>query len=139
MGDSFKLMAKEKKMISTFEIAFEITFECFVLKYQNRHKIRSDYTKMTPFKSNENLSELVKLYPCLYNKQEKDFKKEEIKQRAWKEIAKELDIASGKEAAQSQEVAFKETFKIKRIRCIWRFGCSGKQSQKRLFCFRLNS
>ena len=31
------------------------------------------------------------MYPCLYIKQEKDFKKEEVKQRAWKEIAKELD------------------------------------------------
>ena len=32
------------------------------------------------------------MYPCLYNKQEQDFKKEEAKQRAWKEIAKELDL-----------------------------------------------
>ena len=46
---------------------------------------------MAPFKLYEQLSELVKMYPCLYNKQEKDFKKEEVKQRAWKEIAKELD------------------------------------------------
>ena len=45
---------------------------------------------MAPFNNNEKLSELVKLYPCLYNKQEKDFKKEDIKQRAWNEIAKEL-------------------------------------------------
>ena len=46
---------------------------------------------MAPFKRYEQLSELVKVYPGLYNKQEKDFKKEEVKQRAWKEIAKELD------------------------------------------------
>ena len=46
---------------------------------------------MTPFKRYEHLLEFVKMYPCLYNKQEKDFKKEEVKQRAWKEIAKELD------------------------------------------------
>ena len=52
---------------------------------------------MTPFNNNEKLSELVKLYPCLYNKQEKDFKKEDIKQRAWNEIAKELNISNGKE------------------------------------------
>ena len=32
---------------------------------------------MAPFNNNEELSELVKLYPCLYNKQEKDFKKED--------------------------------------------------------------
>ena len=36
------------------------------------------------------------MYPCLYNKQTKYFKKEEIKQRAWKEIAKELDLKNGK-------------------------------------------
>ena len=52
---------------------------------------------MTPFNNNEKLFELVKLYPCLYNKQEKDFKKEDIKQRAWNEIAKELNISNGKE------------------------------------------
>ena len=52
---------------------------------------------MAPFSNNEKLSELVKLYPCLYNKQEKDFKKEDIKQRAWNEIAKELNISNGKE------------------------------------------
>ena len=55
---------------------------------------------MAPFNNNEKLSEFVKLYPCLYNKQEKDFKKEDIKQRAWNEIAKELNIANGKEAKQ---------------------------------------
>ena len=52
---------------------------------------------MAPFNNNEKLSELVKLYPCLYNKHEKDFKKEDIKQRAWNEIAKELNISNGKE------------------------------------------
>ena len=45
---------------------------------------------MVPFNNNEKLSELVKLYPCLYNKQEKDFKKVDIKQRGWNEIAKEF-------------------------------------------------
>ena len=55
---------------------------------------------MAPFNNNEKLSELVKLYPCLHNKQEKDFKKEDIKQRAWNEIAKELNISNGKEAEQ---------------------------------------
>ena len=55
---------------------------------------------MEPFNNNEKLSELVKLYPCLYNKQEKDFKKEDIQQRAWNEIAKELNISNGKEAEQ---------------------------------------
>ena len=55
---------------------------------------------MAPFKRCEKLSELVKVYPCLYNKQEKDFKKEEVKQRAWKEIAKELDLENGKVVEQ---------------------------------------
>ena len=52
---------------------------------------------MVPFNNNEKLPELVKLYPCLYNKQEKDFKKEDIKQRSWNEITKELNISNGKE------------------------------------------
>ena len=43
---------------------------------------------MAPFKLYEQLSELVKMYPCLHKKQGKDFKKEEVKQRAWKEKAK---------------------------------------------------
>ena len=47
---------------------------------------------MVPFKCCEQLSELGKMHPCLYNRQEKDFKKEEVKQRAWEEIAKELDL-----------------------------------------------
>ena len=38
------------------------------------------------------------MYPCLYNKQEKDFKKEEVNQRAWKEIAKEQDLENDKVA-----------------------------------------
>ena len=55
---------------------------------------------MAPFKLYEQLSELVKMYPCLYNKQEQDFKKEEVKQRAWEEIAKELDLENGKVVEQ---------------------------------------
>ena len=47
---------------------------------------------MAPFKRYEQLSKLVKMYPCSYIKQEKNFKKEEVKQTAWKEIAKELDL-----------------------------------------------
>ena len=55
---------------------------------------------MAPFKHYEQLSELVKMYPCLYIKQEKDFKKEEVKQSPWKEIAKELDLENDKVAEQ---------------------------------------
>ena len=55
---------------------------------------------MAPFSRYKQLSELVKMYPCLYNQQGKDFKKEEVKQRAWKEIAKELDLENGKVVEQ---------------------------------------
>ena len=55
---------------------------------------------MAPFKRYEQLSELVKMYPCLYIKQEKDFKKEEVKQTAWKEIAMELDLENAKVVEQ---------------------------------------
>ena len=55
---------------------------------------------MSPFKRYEQLSELLKIYPCLCNKQEQDFKKEEVKQRAWKEIAKELNLENGKVVEQ---------------------------------------
>ena len=72
---------------------------------------------MAPFKRYEELSELVKMYPCLYNKQEKDFKKEEVKQRAWKEIAKELDLENGKVVEQ-----------------LWK-SVKSVHNQKRLFCF----
>ena len=40
------------------------------------------------------------MYSCQYNRQEKDFKKGEVKQRAWEEIAKELDIENGKVVEQ---------------------------------------
>ena len=53
---------------------------------------------MVPLKAYEQLSELVKMYPYLYNK--KDFKKKKVKQRAWKEIDKELDLENGKVVEQ---------------------------------------
>ena len=57
------------------------------------------------------------MYPCLYNKQEKYFKKEEVKQRAWKEIAKEQDLENGKVVEQ-----------------LWK-SVKSALTQKRLFCF----
>ena len=51
---------------------------------------------MAPFNRYEQLSESVKMDPCWYNNQEKDFKKEEVKQRTWKKITKELDLENGK-------------------------------------------
>ena len=53
----------------------------------------------------------------LYNKQEKYFKKEEAKQRVWKEIAKELDLEKGKLVEQ-----------------LWK-NVKSVLTQKRLFCF----
>ena len=83
----------EDSVYSKFKITFERTFEnCFCLFMS--------LLIMAPFNNKEKLSELVKLYPCLYNKEEKDLKKEDIKQRAWNEIAKELNISNGKEAEQ---------------------------------------
>ena len=41
------------------------------------------------------------MYPCFYNKQEKNFKKEEVKQRPCREIAKELDLENGKVIEQA--------------------------------------
>ena len=72
---------------------------------------------MAHLKRYEQLSEFVKMYPCLYNKQEKDFKKEEVKQRAWKEIAKELDLENGKVVEQ-----------------LWK-SVKSVHTQKPLFCF----
>ena len=71
---------------------------------------------MASFKRYEQLSELVKMYPCLYNKQEKDFKKE-VKQRAWEKIAKKLDLEIGKVVEQ-----------------LWK-SVKSFLTQKRLFCF----
>ena len=90
---------------------------------------------MAPFNNNEKLSELVKLYPCLYNKQEKDFKKEDIKQQAWNEIAKELNISNGKEAVQYwqnlKKLLSKRRCKLKEV------GVSGEGHDvcMPLFCF----
>lgn len=55
---------------------------------------------MAPSKRYGQLSELVKMYSCLHNKQEKDFEKEEVKQTAWKEIAMELDLENAKVVEQ---------------------------------------
>ena len=54
---------------------------------------------MTPFKFYGQLSELVKMYPCFYDKQEKDFKKEENRELGIK-IAKELDLKNCKVVEQ---------------------------------------
>ena len=50
---------------------------------------------MAPFNNNEELSELVKLYPCITSR--KKILKKKTKQRAWNEIAKELNISNAKE------------------------------------------
>ena len=68
---------------------------------------------MVPFKRYKQLSELVKMYPCLYIKQEKYFKKEEVKKTAWKEIAKELDLENGQEVEQLWNNLKKNAFQTK--------------------------
>ena len=55
---------------------------------------------MAPFKRYKQLSELAKMQPCFYNKQEKDFKNQKVKQGAWKEIAKEPDLKNGQVVEQ---------------------------------------
>ena len=72
---------------------------------------------MVHFKRYEQLSKLVKMYPCLYIKQEKDFREH----RTWKEIAKELDLENGKVVEQ-----------------LWK-SVKSVLTQKRLFCFLLFS
>ena len=87
----FEINEIEGDNFNTFEETFEIVY--FLVAWvtlQLSGKLLVCGT-MAPFKCYEQISELVKMHPCLYNKQEKDFKKEEVKQRAWKEIAKELD------------------------------------------------
>ena len=68
---------------------------------------------MVPFKRYKQLSELVKMYPCLYIKQEKYFKKEEVKKTAWKEIAKDLDLENGQEVEQLWNNLKKNAFQTK--------------------------
>ena len=68
---------------------------------------------MVPFSRYKQLSELVKMYPCLYIKQEKYFKKEEVKKTAWKEIAKELDLENGQEVEQLWNNLKKNAFQTK--------------------------
>ena len=47
--------------------------------------------KTVALRNSKRFPEYVKLYPCfLYNNQDKHFRKEEVKQRAWHEIAKNL-------------------------------------------------
>ena len=85
----------------------------------NFYNFQLSFLFAAPFKRYEQLSELVKMYPCLYNKQEKDFKKEEVKQRAWKEIAKELDLENGKVVEQLwntfKKLLFKRRTKLKEV------------------------
>ena len=53
----------------------------------------------------------------MYNNQETDFKKEEVKQRAWEEIATELDLENGNV-----------------VEHYWK-SVKSVLTQKRLFCF----
>jgi len=46
--------------------------------------------------ADEGLAELVRSYPILYDKSLVDFKNARKKELAWSEIAKELNLKSGK-------------------------------------------
>ena len=85
-------------------------------------------------------SELVKMYPCLCNKQEKYFKKEEVKQRAWKEIAKELDLENGKVVEQLwnnfKKLLSKQRTKLKEVDVSG--GAAGPVSKARKALEKLN-
>ena len=79
----------------------------------NFYNFQLSFLFAAPFKRYEQLSELVKMYPCLYIKQEKYFKKEEVKKTAWKEIAKELDLENGQEVEQLWNNLKKNAFQTK--------------------------
>ena len=49
---------------------------------------------LTVFKDNEKLS--VEVSKCLFDKKDKRFKMENVKQNAWESIAKEVGLDSGK-------------------------------------------
>ena len=61
---------------NAFEKTFEIVYFLVTwVTFYNFHVSFLFADTMAPFKLYEQLSEYLKMYPCLYNKQEKDFKK----------------------------------------------------------------
>ena len=82
-GDSLKSMKKNEIIVIHSKKTFEIVY--FLVAWVTFYNFQLSFLftdTMAPFKRYEELSELVKMYPCLYNKQEKGFKKDEVKQRA---------------------------------------------------------
>ena len=41
---------------------------------------------------NEELAEVIRKYPCLYDKSKKEYKDEIVTENAWKEVADQLDF-----------------------------------------------
>ena len=41
---------------------------------------------------NEELAEVVRKYPCLYDKSRKEYKDKTVVENAWKEVANQLDF-----------------------------------------------
>lgn len=41
---------------------------------------------------NEELAEVVKQYPCLYNKAKKEYKDKAVVENSWKKVAEKLDF-----------------------------------------------
>ena len=68
---------------NTFEKTFKVVY--FLVAGVTSYNFHLSFLladTIAPFQRYEQLSELVKMYTCLCNKQEKDFKTEEVKQRA---------------------------------------------------------
>ena len=76
----FEINEIEWDNCNTLEKTFKIVY--FLVAWVAFYNFQLSFlfaNTMAPFKRYEQLSELVKMYPCLYIKQEKDFKKEEVK------------------------------------------------------------
>ena len=78
----FEINEIEWDNCNTFEKTFKFVY--FLVTFYNFQLSFLFADTMAPVKLYEQLSEVVKMYPCLYNKQGKHFKKEEVKQRACK-------------------------------------------------------
>ena len=46
------------------------------------------------FEENEQLSEVVREFPCLYDKSKKEYKDENVVENAWKQVAEKLEFLS---------------------------------------------
>ena len=107
--DKLKWMGQWRKKITTLERSEKCSSKkirkplkrrllrlCITPAIQSLFTCFLTTTAMAPFKNCEKLSRLLKMHPCLYSRQEKKFKKKKVKQRAWQEIARQLNLEQGK-------------------------------------------